>query len=79
MQNLEKLGQELQRRGKTEEIQRLAASADGQRLGKMLDAGAVERAAKSGDSAALEKLLSSVLSTDEGRRLAEQVRRMLQK
>ena len=57
---------------------RLAESADGVKVGHMLDAKAVEDAARSGDSAALQKLLSQVLSTDEGRRLAENVRRLMQ-
>ena len=44
MQNLEKAAQELQRQGKAERIRALADSADGRKLGQMLDAGAVEKA-----------------------------------
>ena len=78
MRNFEDIGRELERQGKTESIKRLAESADGVKVGHMLDAKAVEDAARSGDSAALQKLLSLVLSTDEGRRLAENVRRLMQ-
>lgn len=77
MKSFEELGRELERRGKTEDIKRIAESEDGQKLGRMVDAGDVERAAKAGDSAALQEMLRRVLSTDEGRRLAENVRRMM--
>lgn len=77
MANLEALGRELERRGKTDDLKRLAESADGQRLGKMIDARAVEQAARSGDAAALSALLRSVLSTEEGKRLARQAENLL--
>ena len=78
MQNFESIGRELERRGKTEGIKKIAESADGQRLSQMIDAKAVENAAKSGDSEALRSILSSVLSTAEGKRLAESVRKLMQ-
>ena len=77
MANLEALGKELERRGKTGDLKRLAESADGQKLGQMIDARAVEQAARSGDAAALSALLRSVLSTEEGRRLARQAENLL--
>lgn len=77
MQNFEQLGMELERRGKTDKLKALAETEDVQKLGKMIDPGAVERAAKSGDSDALRTLLSSVLSTEEGRRLAQSVEQMM--
>ncbi len=79
MQDLEKLAQELRRRGKTEGIRALADSPDGKKLGQMIDGGAVEQAVRSGDSAALQQILRGVLGTAEGRRLAENLRSMLQK
>lgn len=78
MQNFEQLGRELERRGKTEQIKQLAESEDGVKLAKLIDANAVEQAAKSGDSEALRSLLGSLLSTQEGKRLAESVRRMME-
>ena len=78
MQNFEQIGRELERRGKTDEIRKLAESGDGQKLSRMIDQQAIERAAKSGDSAALHNILSQVLGTEEGRRLAENVRKMMQ-
>ena len=79
MQDLEKAAQELRRSGKGREIQALADSTDGKKLGQMIDAGAVEKAVRSGDSAALQQILQSVLRTEEGRRLAESLRKMTQK
>ena len=78
MQNFEQLGRELERRGKTEQIKQLAESEDGVKLAKLIDANAVEQAAKSGDGEALSSLLGSLLSTQEGKRLAESVRRMME-
>ncbi len=77
MQNFEELGRELERRGKTEKLKALADSSDVQKLGKMLDPGAVERAARSGDSQAIKDLLSSVLNTREGQRLAQSVQQLM--
>ena len=78
IQDFENIGRELERRGKGESIKKLAESADGQRLSQMIDAKAVENAAKSGDSEALKNILGSVLRTAEGQRLAENVRRLMQ-
>jgi len=78
MQNFEQLGKELERRGKAEDIKRLAESEDGIRLAGMINPQQIEQAAKAGDSEALKALLSSVLQTQEGKRLAESVRKMMQ-
>ena len=43
----------------------------------MIDTRAVEQAARSGDAAALSALLRSVLSTEEGKRLARQAENLL--
>lgn len=78
MQNFEQLGRELERRGKTEDIKRLAESEDGLKLAQMIDPQRMEDAARAGDGEALRALLSQVLSTGEGRRLAENVRKMME-
>lgn len=78
MQNFEDLGRELSRRGKTEQLKALAETDDVQRLSKMVDSAAVEKAAKSGDGDALKAILSQVLSTAEGQRLAQSVQQMMQ-
>lgn len=79
MQNFEQLGRELEKRGKTEDIKRIAGSPEGQRISRMVDSSAIEQAARSGDSAALKNILGSVLATEDGKRLAESIRKMMEK
>jgi len=74
MQNLEKLNEQLKKSGKADKLKSLADSENGRAISRMLDAEAVEQAAKKGDAAALQSILSSVLSTEEGRRLAEEIK-----
>ena len=77
MQNLEQIGEELQRRGQAEQLKTLAASADGQKLRGMVDRTALAEAARSGDTEALRSIMSRLLSTAEGRRLSAEVQKML--
>ncbi len=73
MSDFAKMGEKLLRNGKAEELKAIADSADGRKLSKMLDATAIEKAAKSGDTAALQDILKQVLSTGEGQRLAKRL------
>ena len=77
MTNLENIGRELERRGKADTLRSLADSEDGRRLSQMFDAKAVEQAAKSGDTAKLRSILGQLLSTSEGQRLAESVKKAM--
>lgn len=77
MQNFEQLGKELERRGKTGDIKKLAESADGMKLADMIDSQKLESAARNGDSEALRAMLGQLLSTQEGKRLAENVRKIM--
>ena len=79
MQALEKLAQELRRRGKDGGIRALAESPEGQRLGAMFDGREAERALRAGDSAALQQLLRGVLGTAEGRRLVTELQSLMEK
>ena len=73
------LGMNLVRKsGKKDRLKSLADSAEGRAVSRMLDPAAVEKAAKSGDTAALQSILSDVLSTDEGKRLAERLKKAMQ-
>ena len=56
-----------------------AESCEGAELAKRLDAAALERAVKSGDTAAMRAALQSVLATAEGRALAEKVQKAVKK
>lgn len=76
--NLENLGRELQRSGKADRIKQIAQSDEGQKLSQMLDTKAIEAAAKNGDNQALRSLLGQILSTEEGRKLAENVKKIME-
>ena len=78
MTNFSELGRELERRGKTDALRALAASGDGARLAAMLDGARLEKAAQSGDGDAMRALLGEILQTDEGRRLAESIRSLME-
>lgn len=58
MKDFERIGKELERRGKTGSIKSIAESEDGQRISRMIDTEAVERAARSGDAAAMKNILT---------------------
>ena len=77
MQDLEKLAQELQRRGQAQELRHLAASADGQRLGGMVDRAALAEALQKGDANALKGIMGRLLTTAEGRRMSAEVQKLL--
>lgn len=78
MKDLERLGEELGRSGKGERLKSLADTAEGKAVSRMVDQEKLERAAKSGDTAALKDILSQVLSTDEGKRLAEKLKKAME-
>lgn len=74
--NFAEMKQALEKQGALREA---AESGEGQALLKKLDTAALERAAKSGDTAAMRAALQSVLATAEGRALAEKVQRAVKK
>ncbi|MBS7365667.1 MAG: hypothetical protein KIG31_03635 [Oscillospiraceae bacterium] len=78
MLDLERVNAEIEKSGKKDRLKSLADSAEGRAVSRMLDPPAVEKAAKSGDTAALQSVLSDVLSTDEGKRLAERLKKAMQ-
>lgn len=78
MKDLERLGEELSRSGKGERLKSLADTAEGKAVSRMVDQEKLGQAAKSGDTAALKDILSQVLSTDEGKRLAEKLKKAME-
>ena len=70
--DLEKLERELRGRA---ELKALADTPEVRALSARLDGDALRSAAKKGDSAALQDVLQRVLSTPEGRVLAEKVQK----
>ena len=65
--------------GKAGELEQLAASRDGKKLSGMIDGAALEKAVRSGDGAALQRMLGTLLSTPEGKNLAADVQRIMGK
>lgn len=78
MKDLENLGRRLEQSGKSDKLRQLAESADGKAVSRMVDAKKIGKAAKSGDMAALQDILRGVLSTEEGKRLAENLKKAMQ-
>lgn len=78
MLDLERINAEIEKSGKKEKLKSLAADADGVAVSRMLDPASVEKAAKSGDTAALKSILSQVLGTEEGKRLAEKLKKAME-
>ena len=78
MGELERIAQELERSGKAGDVRALAESPEGQRLREMLDGEAIEKAAREGDSAALQGMLRQVLATQEGQTLAQRLRKVME-
>ncbi len=77
MQDLEKLGEELRRSGQAEKLKGLAATAEGQRLGRMVDRAALSEALRKGDTAALQDMMGRLLRSDEGQRLSAQLQKLM--
>lgn len=78
MKDLDALKQELARDGRLKRLQAIADSTDGQRLADALDAQKIEQAARTGDTELLRQILTQVLSTDAGQRLAGKVKDAMQ-
>jgi hypothetical protein len=70
--DLEKVEKELKG---NRELNALARSPEGKALAAGLDETALQKAVRQGDSAALQDILRRVLSTPEGKALAEKVRK----
>ncbi len=77
--DFDKIGKQLEKSGKADKIQEIANSKDGERLASMLDGAEVEKAARTGDFAALQGILKQVLSTEEGQRIAKKLGETMKK
>ena len=74
--DLDQLEQKLKR---NDGLGALAGSPEGKALAAQFDEGELRAAAKQGDAAALQDILRRVLSTKEGRALAEKVQKAVEK
>lgn len=78
MKDLDALKNQLARDGRLQRLQEIADSTDGQKLAGVLDAQKIEQAARAGDTETLRQILTQVLSTDAGQRLAGKVKDAMQ-
>lgn len=72
MQDIEKLLQG----EKGDALRGLAKSEEALKLSKMVDVKEIEKAAAEGNMEALRAVVASVLQTEEGRKLAERIRKL---
>ena len=78
MKDLDALKNQLARDGRLRRLQEIADSTDGQKLAGALDAPKIAQAARAGDTETLRQILTQVLSTDTGQRLAGKVKDAMQ-
>ena len=78
MKDLDALKNQLARDGRLQRLQEIADSTDGQKLAGALDAQKIAQAARAGDTETLRQILTQVLSTDTGQRLAGKVKDAMQ-
>ncbi len=64
---------------KGEALRRLGSTPEGKKLESMIDGAALEKAFQSGDAAALKGMLGALLATPEGKRLADDVGRIMKR
>ena len=79
MASLDALEREIKSSAAVEHLKAAAVTPEGQKVLQNLDAAEIEKAAKAGDMQMLREILSGVLSTPEGRSLAEKIRKSLGK
>ncbi len=78
MQNLEQLSRSLESGGKGDALRRLAGTPEGARVAGSAEAAALSDAMRRGDTEAMRRGLAALLRSDDGRRLAEHIRRALE-
>ena len=78
MNDLERLAKELGLGEKGEALRKLGSSAEGRALGSAVDGAALEKAFADGDAAALRRMLGALLATPEGKKLSDDVRKIME-
>lgn len=73
MEDLEKLGKALLSGENGDALRALAGTAEAQRLSRKMDSAAAEKIIRSGDPAQMKALLQQLLSTPEGKSLAQKL------
>lgn len=73
MNDFDKISKDLLKGGKAGEINNVVNSSEGKKIGKMVDGNALKKAISSGDKDTVNRIMSQVLSTDEGKALAKKL------
>ncbi len=73
MNDFEKMKKDVLKGGKAGELKKAVNSAEGQKIGKMVDGNALKKAVAEGDMDTVNKIMSQVLSTNEGKALAQRI------
>jgi len=73
MIDLESLEKEIKKTGNADKLKGLAATPEGQRVLKSLNIGALEKAVKNGDNAALQGVITDLLKTSDGQVLYKKI------
>ena len=77
MNDYEVLEKELKNIQNVDKIKNVAASPAGQRLSKSIDTAAVEKAVKSGNTAAMQSMIGDILKSSDGQELYRQIQNAL--
>lgn len=77
MKDFEKAKNEIMSGDKAEIVRGALDSREGRSVGKMVDGEALKKAVMKGDSETVSRILGKVLSTDDGKALADRVNRQL--
>ncbi|MGI5984369.1 MAG: hypothetical protein GXY01_06730 [Clostridiales bacterium] len=73
MNEFEKISKELLKGGKANDVKNVVNSAEGKKIGKMVDGNALKKAVAEGDNDTVNKIVNQFLSTNEGKALAKKI------
>lgn len=73
MGDFEKLSKEFMKNGKANSFNDLVGSAEGKKIGKMIDGEKLKKAAMSGDKETVSEIVGKVMATEEGQKLFKMI------
>jgi len=73
MSNFDKMKNELLKGGNAGAINKVVNSAEGKKIGSMVDGNALKKAVTEGDNETINRILGQVLATEEGKTLAKRI------
>jgi len=73
MNNFDKMSKDILKGGKAGGLNNVINSAEGKKIGNMVDGNALKKAVATGDNDTVNRILNQVLSTEEGKSLAKKI------